>query len=225
MDEQGNVGRISLVEFPSGYARPKGASPTQLTLVPAFEECTSSNASHGPPLTTASCNPPVQSSDYLTLGAPDVNGLPVRGAGSVELKTLQENPINPNNGDQGDVEIKVKFTDVRNQSGLSEYTGELQAVLTLRVTDRFNGEFLEDPATTVNTPLAVTVPCSATPGPEGGSCSITTTADAVMAGIVREGMRTIWEVGRIELFDGGADGDAETTGDNTLFAVPGAFAP
>jgi hypothetical protein len=27
------------------------------------------------------------------------------------------------------------------------------------------------------------------------------------------------------VFDGGADGDADTTGDNTLFAVQGAFTP
>ena len=225
VDEQGNVGRIALIEFPSGYPRPTSASPMPLTLVPAYEECTSSNASHGGGLAAPSCNPPVQSSDFLTLGAPDVNGLPVRGAGSIQLKVLQENPLNPNNGDQGDVRIDVAFTDVRNSSNLSDYTGELQAVLMLRMTDRFNGEFLEDPATTVNTPLAVTVPCSATPGPEGGVCSISTTADAVTAGIVREGVRTIWAIGKIELFDGGADGDAETTGDNTLFAVPGAFAP
>jgi subtilase family protein len=225
VDEQGNVGRIATVEFPSGYARPKGASPDSLTLVPAFDECTSSNASHGAPLASPSCNPPSQSSDFLTLGAPDVNGLPARGAGSVQLKVLQENPINPSNGDQGDVQIDVRFTDVRNQSDLSDYTGELRAVLMLRTTDRFNGELLEDPATAADTPLAVTVPCSSTPGPEGGDCNVSTTADAVMAGVVREGERTIWALGRFELFDGGADGDAETTGDNTLFAVPGAFVP
>jgi hypothetical protein len=226
VDEQGNVGRIGLVELPSGYARPKGASPTTLTLVPAYEACTSGNASHGPPLSTGSCNPPVQSSDFLTIGTPDVNGLASRGAGSILLKALQENPIDPNNGDQGDVQIDVKFTDVRKLSDLSDYNGELQAVLTLRITDRFNGELLEDPATTVSTPVAVTVPCSATPGPEGGDCNVSTTADAVVGGgAVREAMRTIWEIGRVELFDGGSDGDAQTTGDNTLFAVPGAFVP
>jgi hypothetical protein len=225
VDEQGNVGRIASVELPSGYARPRAATPVSVSLVPAFEACTSSNATHGAPLSSPSCSPPVQSSDYLTLGTPDVNGLPPRGAGSVQLKALGENPIDTGNGDQGDVQIKVSFTDVRKQSDLSDYTGELQAVLTLRMTDRYNGELLEDPATSVNTPFAVTVPCASTPGAEGANCSVTTTADAVMADAVREGQRTVWELGQIELYDGGADGDAETTGDNTLFAVQGAFAP
>jgi hypothetical protein len=225
VDEQGNVGRVSLVEFPSGYARPKAATPMPLSLVPAYEPCTSSNASHAGPLSAPSCNPAVQSSDYLTVGTPESNGLPVRAAGSVHLKVLGESPIDLNNGDQGDVEIKVRFTDVRKQSDLSEYTGELQAVLMLRMTDRFNGELLEDPATTADTPLALTVPCASTPGPEGGDCNISTTADAVLSGVVKENMRTIWALGSFELFDGGPDGDAETTAGNTLFAVPGAFVP
>jgi hypothetical protein len=38
-------------------------------------------------------------------------------------------------------------------------------------------------------------------------------------------VRAIWEIVEVEVFDGGADGDAETTNDNTLFAVPGAFVP
>jgi hypothetical protein len=47
---------------------------------------------------------------------------------------------------------------------------------------------------------------------------------AVLAGSVKEGRRTIWELGGFELFDGGPDGDADTH-DNTLFAVQGLFAP
>ena len=46
-----------------------------------------------------------------------------------------------------------------------------------------------------------------------------------MADIAREGQRAIWELGQIQVFDGGSDGDGDTTGDNTLFAVQGAFAP
>ena len=45
-----------------------------------------------------------------------------------------------------------------------------------------------------------------------------------MAGVVREGRRSIWEIGQVQVFDGGADGDADTA-DNTLFAVQGTFTP
>jgi hypothetical protein len=225
VDEQGNVGRIGLVELPSGYARPKAATPSEFSLVPAYEECTSPNGNHGAPLSSSSCNPPIQSSDFLTLGTPDVNGLPARGSGFVYMKVLGESPINPNNGDQADIQITTRFTDVRKKTDSSEYTGELQAVFGLRITDRYNGDLLEDTATSTNAPISVTVPCAPTPGPEGGECSITTTADAVMAGVAKEGQRAIWELDQVEIFDGGADGDADTAGDNTLFAVQGAFTP
>jgi hypothetical protein len=167
----------------------------------------------------------VQSSHFLTVGTPDANGKPPLFSGSMQLKTIGESPINPNNGDQSDIGMTMSFTDVRKQSDLSDYTGELEALLTLRITDRYNGGGLEDPATTSDTPFAVTVPCAATPGPEGATCSVSTTADAVMGGVVREGVRSVWGLGQVQIYDGGSDGDAGTTADNTLFAVQGAFAP
>jgi hypothetical protein len=224
VDDQGNVGRIALVETPSGYARPKNATPTKVALVPAYQPCSSPNGTHGAPLSAPSCGSPAQTSGYLTVGTPDSNGQAAVSSGYVELKTLGESPIDPNNGDQADVQIKTNFTDVRKKSDLSDYTGELQTVLGLRVTDRYNGTLLEDPATVTDTPLAVTVPCSATPGSAGATCALTTTADAVMPGIAREAQRAVWALDQVKVYDGGPDGDAETA-DNTLFAVQGAFAP
>jgi hypothetical protein len=135
-----------------------------------------------------------------------------------------ESPINPGNGDQADVEIAMSFSDVRNAGDLTEYTGDLQAVLGLRITDRDNGISLEDPATVIDTPFALRVPCSTTPGPEGGTCNLATTADAVMSDVAKEGQRAVWELGQIKVYDGGPDGDVDTA-DNTLFAVQGTFAP
>ena len=43
--------------------------------------------------------------------------------------------------------------------------------------------------------------------------------------LAREGKRAVWDISQIQVFDGGADGDADTAGDNTLFAVQGTFAP
>ena len=68
-------------------------------------------------------------------------------------------------------------------------------------------------------------PDTCPPGPAGGTCSAATTADAVAPGVVLEGMRAVWQLGQGRVFDGGADGDADTADDNTLFAVQGVFAP
>ena len=216
---------LSVRVLPVGYARPKGASPINIRLVPAFERCTSSNASHGAPLAVPSCNPPVPSSDHLTIGTPDVNGTPANFMGVINLKVLGESPIDPNNGDQADVEITISLSDIRNQVGLSDYTGELLAVLGLRITDRYNGELLDDPATGTDASIPIAVPCSSTTGPEGATCNLTTTADAVISEVTREGQRSVWELGEVQVYDGGSDGDADTTGDNTLFAVQGLFTP
>jgi hypothetical protein len=210
-----------------GYARPKAATPTSVALVPAYEECLDegSNASHGAPLAVPACNPPVPSSDYLTVGSPDANGNPAGSAGKLNLKAVGENPIDPDNGDQSDVEITASFTDVRNSSDLMDYTGELRAVVSLRMTDRHNGAALQSAATVQDAPFAFNLACSETTGPQGGTCNVATTADAVTPDIAREGKRAIWELGQVQVFDGGDDGDADTAGDNTLFAVQGLFTP
>jgi hypothetical protein len=49
--------------------------------------------------------------------------------------------------------------------------------------------------------------------------------DSVTPGAVVEGKRSNSELGQLELFDGGSDGLAATTGDNTLFETQGVFVP
>jgi hypothetical protein len=51
-----------------------------------------------------------------------------------------------------------------------------------------------------------------------------TTADGVVPGAAVERRRAIWEVGQVELLDGGSDGVASTPG-NTVFARQGVFVP
>jgi hypothetical protein len=69
------------------------------------------------------------------------------------------------------------------------------------------------------------VPCAVTASTTVGStCSVTTTFDAVTPGSVPEGRRSIWELDRIRVNDGGADGVVATT-PNTLFATQGVFVP
>ena len=74
-------------------------------------------------------------------------------------------------------------------------------------------------------PLAVPVPCAATPDPAvGGTCSLSTTLDAIVPSAITEGDRSSWQLGAVQVFDGGADGLLSTT-PNTLFARQGIFVP
>lgn len=59
----------------------------------------------------------------------------------------------------------------------------------------------------------------------GSTCSASTSADAVVPGITPEFKRAVWQLGQVEIYDGGEDGDGDTTGDNTLFATQGLFVP
>jgi hypothetical protein len=194
----------------------------RVALVPAFAPCTSSNRTHGAPLAFGSCAPPQQRSSYLTVGTPDANGAQPNSVASERIDVLAGNPATP--ADEADVRFNVSVTDVRNQSGLSDYTGELRAVHTLRLTDRASSG--PAAATVQDLPLAFAVPCvRQPPSGIGGSCTATTTADSVVPGAVPEGKRSIWAFGQVQVYDGGADGDADTPGDNTLFLSQGVFVP
>ena len=218
-----NVLRVRWTDPQTGYPRPKGATPLRVPLVTAFNQCTVSNRMHGPPLAFASCASPQRSSSFLTVGTPDANGAPANSSGYVRTETLVGNP--GTSADEADVQVKFEMTDVRRASDLADYTGELQAILNLRITDNSNGPTLADPATTFDSPLAVTVPCSGTPaGTIGSTCSMTTTVDAVAPGAVLEGRRAIWQLGQIEVTDGGSDG-VGSTAPNTTFARQGVFVP
>jgi WD40-like Beta Propeller Repeat len=217
---------------PPGYARPKAATPTTVRLVPAFRACTSPNGSHGAPLSLGSCGSPQQTSNNLTVGTPDSNGADSNSAGYVKFRAAcippapNPAPLCTSPGEQADVELTASLTDVRNKSGLTDYTGELRVVFSTRITDRLNGAGAVHPATVTDTPFGFNLSCVPTAGDSTGSdCSALTSADAVMPGIAIEDKRAVWQLGQVQVYDGGADGDADTAGDNTLFAVQGLFAP
>jgi hypothetical protein len=207
----------ALLAIGGGYPRPKGATPLRAALVPAFTPCTAPNSSHGAPLDFPSCSPPAQVSQDLTVGTPDANGKPADSVGAVLLTVFScpacASPIN------ADVRITTSLTDVRNRSDLSDYVGALQGRLTLRITDRLNGApGATDPneaGTVMDLPFKFGVPCAATSDDSGGACSVSTSANALEPGSVRDGARAIWQVGEVTLLD--ADGRE--------FATQGVFVP
>ena len=148
-------------DSPSTYARPKGATPLKLYFVIAYKPCTSPNRQHGGPLAVNSCNPPQQESGRLTVGTLDANGQAANSVGSVRLDVKQGDTSTPAN--EADVMVDVSITDVRKQSDLSDYTGELQVNPVARITDRLNGPSQTEPATTQDTAFPMTVACAATP--------------------------------------------------------------
>jgi Tol biopolymer transport system component len=205
-----------------GYPRPKGATPVVVALVTAFKQCTSANSTHGAPLSSPSCNPPRYESSYVTPGTADANNRPPKMIGSVRLDAVVGNPAT--SSDEADVALTVNVTDIRRKTDLGDYTGELRTSLPLRITDRLG--YGNGAVTTQAIAFAFTVPCTATSDTTvGATCAVSTSADSVVPGAVTEGKRAIWELGQVAVFDGGADGTASTTGDNTLFARQGIFVP
>jgi hypothetical protein len=207
----------------SSYARPKGATPFRVSLVPAYQACTAPNRTHGPALAFPSCNPPVQASGFLTVGSPDANGRAASSTGFVKLNAVPGNTTTL--ADEGDAKIQASLTDVRRKADLADYTGQLQFLPTLRITDRLSGSVPVDPATVSDLDFPVTVPCVTTLDTTlGSTCAVTTTADSVLPGTIVEAKRTVVQLGQVRVMDGGADGLAATPG-NSLFAVQGVFVP
>jgi hypothetical protein len=210
-----------------GHVRPKGASPIRASLVPSYQACATENTNLGAPLSHPSSAPPAQASGFLTVGTPDSNGAAARAMGFVLLRAVVEPAPTPN-----DVLINVNTTDVRckvpattscggtNAAAGKDYAGQLQAREVLRVTDNENG-----PSTIQDFTFRQTVPCS---GPSdtsvGATCSLATSANALLPGMVKTGERTDWDLGQVQLWDGGSSGNVGAN-DATLFEDQGVFVP
>ncbi len=218
----------------AAHPHPRGATPLKVPLVPAFQPCTSagSNSTHGPPLAFPSCSPPVQASSFLTVGTTDANGAAENAIGSV-LYNVEIGPPR-------DALIAVSTTDVRCRLPLNttcgapnalagpDYTGQLQLIDVLRLTDHYNGPGLTTPATMTDIPSfpGIAVPCGATTADigVGSTCAITTTLNAMMPDAIRHGQRGVWEMGPLQVYDGGPSGTAGDA-DATLFEDQGVFVP
>jgi hypothetical protein len=213
------------------HPRPISATPLRVSLVPAYEQCTSPNRMHGPPLDSPSCNPPAQTSDFLTVGTPDANGAEANSVGYFKLRVSPKSDPN--------VIFTSTISDVRCKSGTStcgnandadgpDYTGELEGNATIRITDHFNGPDGNEAATVRDLPLPFYLVCTNTADTSiGGVCNINTSCPLIPNGCstVRNGDRTVVGITQIHVFDGGPDGIVGTDGDNTLFMNQGVFIP
>lgn len=233
----GALGLATLAQLAGAtHPRPKGATPVRVSLVPSYNECTTPNRQHGPPLSFPSCHPPVQSSNFVTVGAPDANGAPANSVGFVRLHVIVGAPGPP---DDSEIALTASITDVRCKAGTTacgnanahegpDYTGELEGNATIRVTDHNNAVDPgggNDPATVIDIESPFSLLCANTTDTNiGGNCTLTTASCLGCLGTIKDGKRTVVEVTQLRLFDGGADGLINTT-PNTQFAEQGIFIP
>jgi hypothetical protein len=135
---------------------------------------------------------------------------------------VNEDPLTP--AAEADVGIAISLTDVFRAGTLADYTGELEGRLALRITDRASGAAGTEAATVVDTPLHATLGCTATEADtDGAVCASLTSANALIPGSVLSGRRAVWELGPVEVYDGGTDERAATTTDNRLLAREGIY--
>jgi len=252
---------VVLVMASSAFAthpKPNGAAKVRVTVVPAFQPCAIGNTTHGAPLSLSSCNPPVQESQELTVPNDDTT----LANGAITVRYFCTNgvlgdPLCGAAGDQADVRIIASANDVRcrpapprslatscgsaNATGGPDYTGTLLGTAVIRITDHYNGApGFTATATVTDTDFPVGTQCTATAATNvGGTCPITTSADAVVPDVVKEDKRASIEIAQLQVLDAGADGllgsgpgsgglcppSCVGTGDEGIFAVQGIFIP
>jgi dipeptidyl aminopeptidase/acylaminoacyl peptidase len=209
-----------------GYPRPVATNRmTTFSLVPSFRPCTSPNRVHGPPLGSPSCNPPQTASAHIYPGTFDANGHNPAWRSTIQIKRIQGDPATP--ADEAKVKITTRIKDVYRYADGGRYNGQIRVELRIRSTDRWNNPYPggSGPGTGDFT-LGWNIPCfKPADTTVGGTCQNVVFDDALYPGLVREKVRTNWEIQSVRVYDGGNDWLGGTTGDNTLFAVPGLFVP
>jgi hypothetical protein len=221
------------------HPRPGGATPIRMSLVPAYAACASPNRTHGPPLAFASCNPPAQTSAQATVGTPDAFGGGANSTNHLRLMAWRSIPGGP---DEADILIRLALNDLRclptgtrcgtaNAAGPDDYSGEMRFSFALRLTDHHNQTWPEAPvaATVQDFAFEHSWACLQSGSTSTGStCDLNTSFNALMPGgspPVEAAKREVWELQAVRIYDGGTDGDGDTTADNTVFARPGIFIP
>jgi hypothetical protein len=207
------------------YPRPGSGTPFRVPLVPAYQSCTSPNSTHVPPLSLPSCDPPQTESSELTTST--------QGFGSGDARYIAV-PGDPSTAaDEADVRVTALASDVRIKGG-ADYTGMTILRTSMRITDSRNG-FGGAPGTVEDFRLDAPARCVPTLSPVGGSvCSLDTSADALVPGLMRENANAVMSLLSVELLDAGADGKVGDvsdcppkcgTGDEEVFMRQGAFVP
>lgn len=212
---------------PPSYDVPKYANVLDVALVPNLRQTISTSqcearggtpSSHGPPLAFSSCNPP----GYVPGTVARMGNLAVSIFDSRAV--LGVTTGSPAPGDQADFSVYADVVDVHTAAG-AEYLSGARLVARLRITDSYNGPSLADPATTLDFEISAPTTCTATPSsPARSRCLVSTSADALTPGTVKENKDMVIQAFRPRMYDSGVDG-VLGNGDDRTFAVPGIYIP
>ena len=177
----------------------------------------------------------------LTVGTPDCErGRRPTSSAPCGSPCSVGNPATP--ADEADVRLMVSTTDVRCRRRslrrhaarptrwAADYDGELQARVALRITDKDNTPTPGGPgaATTVDSRYSFTVPLHGDSGHDmiGSACrGRHDRGRAACRAIDQGGRRAIWELGQVEVLDGGPDGDVNTPAGDGCLPAPGNLRP
>jgi Tol biopolymer transport system component len=211
------------------YDVPRSASRARVSLVPNHRQTISSsqctargglNSTHGYPLALPSCNPPAF--------VPGTQAHIGPGSNSWAQYAVIYGDTNAANGDQANMTLRASLNDIRTAGGADYVPNpvgtDLTLVTKLRITDRFNGGSLSDPATVQDFDYQLAINCTATAGPEGSTCSLDPSADAITPDTIRENKATDMQVFRFRVNDAGTNGTRGDADDRT-FAVQGIYIP
>ncbi len=201
----------------NAYPRPKGASPMQTSLVPAYQPCTSPNRTHGPPLAFPSCGPPQRTPGQLTIGTADSNGRPTKSVSIIQIGVRPGIASTP--ADEADLVLFGTINDVRLALGPLRLHGHARS--THEPADHRQGQHAPPGRTRAPGPPRPSPTRSrsrARPPPTPRSAP-TATFDTTVGGVRardREGAaRSIWELGAMRVYDGAG----------SLFMTQGIFVP
>jgi hypothetical protein len=224
---------LSPLTFSTGriapYDIPADASPISVPLVPAFRQTISSTqcgarggatSTHGAPLALTSCNPPAYAPGTMARLGPQATG-------SAQLTVVRGDLSTA--ADEADVSLGLSATDVRDRLSGGDYTPnsggpDVTLVYKLRVTDSANGASQTDPGTTTDLDFRVPANCTASAGAQGADCNVSTSADGVMPGVIKEAKDMVLQTFRIRVDDAGQNA-APGDGDDRNFAMQGIYVP
>lgn len=222
----GGSGMSGAVVVAAGYGKPQSASPINVSLVPAFRQsgtvANPANGQHSPPLGSPATLPPRPSSSVTAVGS--------LNTGSAQMAVVAGNQAT--SADEADITYTGSITDVRagSPTGADYNPNAAGPDMTLftraRLTDLQNGPSGGTSAgTTTDLELpGVPIDCVTSAGPEGANCNLSTSADAVLPGVIKEGRQTVGQVFRARVSDSGPDG-VRGNGDDVLFAQQGIYIP
>jgi hypothetical protein len=210
----------------AAHPRPGGGTPLRVALVPAYLGCSAPTSQHAPPLALGSCSPPERESSQLTTGTIGQQNAFAR------LKVQVGDPTTT--ADEADVAIVASATDVRRAVDGADYSGTVLLTTDMRLTDRANGFFANDPGTVEDFTFGAGLDCVPSASVlVGSTCNLSTTADSLLPGLATEGKRAVVAAFSFAIEDAGPDGDAGAggcplacgTGDEATYLRQGLFGP